>query len=187
VIADPTLFGQGPSEAFAGQPAVYFWLLDHPDRGMRAWRRLGAQCSEIRDQGDNRFSWTDGQGSEVHWVTVYETRTSRIWYAEGHVRPAGLLPAIHIQAVLDLKHGTRVDSLKRTVISHQAEIFLKIDSKAAVLVTRLLGSSAPRLAEQFLGQVEIFFSGITWYLEQHPERSDRLFAEAAVPGSGRPH
>ena len=42
---------------------------------------------------------------------------------------------------------------------------------------------APRLAEQFLGQIEVFFSGITWYLEQHPERSDRLLADAGPPSS----
>jgi hypothetical protein len=91
------------------------------------------------------------------------------------VRP-GLLPAVGVQAVLYLRHGTRIDNLNRTVISQQAEIFLKIDNKAAVMLTRILGPSAPRLAEQFLGQIEIFFSGITWYLDQHPERADRLFA-----------
>jgi hypothetical protein len=180
-LTDATLFGQGPVESFAGQPPVYDWLLDHPDRAMRAWRRLGAKCSEIRDQGNNKFTWTDGQGSEVHWSTVYQSRASRIWYAEGNVRAAGLLPPIGVQAVLYLRHGTRLDNLNRTVISQQAEVFLKTDSKAAVLLTRLLGASAPRLAEQLLGQIEVFFSGITWYLEQHPERADRLLADAGPP------
>ena len=40
VIERPTLFSHGPAEAFAGRPALYDWLLDHPDRALVAWRRL---------------------------------------------------------------------------------------------------------------------------------------------------
>src|SRR5437016_250834 len=32
VIERPTLFSHGPAEAFTGRPALYHWLLDHPDR-----------------------------------------------------------------------------------------------------------------------------------------------------------
>src|SRR6202162_3463538 len=71
VIGAPTLFGRGPAEAFAGQPDVYSWLLDHPDRGVMAWRRLGAQCSDVKSIGNGCFGWTDGKGSEIHWNTVY--------------------------------------------------------------------------------------------------------------------
>jgi hypothetical protein len=179
VVQAPTLYGHGPAEAFVGDAGTYAWLLDHPDRGMRAWRRLGAKCSDVKDLGNGRFGWTDEQGSEIHWQVVFDSPTSRIWFAEGSVRPGPLMPAVHVQAVLQMRHGTRVDNLNRTLVCHQAEIFFKTDNKTAILITRLIGDSAPRLAEQFLGQIETFFSGITWYLAQHPERSDRLFADAA--------
>jgi hypothetical protein len=183
VISDPTVFGRGPVEAFSGQLTVYSWLLDHPDRGMNAWRRLGAQCSQIKEVGKQRFSWTDGNGSEVHWQVVHETPTARIWYAEGSVRPGPLLSTYRIQAVVNMRFGTHLDSLQRTIICHQAEVFFKIDSRAAAFLAHLMGGSAPKLAEQFMAQVEIFFSGITWYLDQHPERGDRLLANAAITNS----
>jgi hypothetical protein len=44
-------------------------------------------------------------------------------------------------------------------------------------VARLLGPSAPRLAEQYLGQLQLFFSALVWYLDQHPERAAGLLAE----------
>jgi hypothetical protein len=177
VIEQPTLFGHGPTEVFAGQPALYDWVLDHPDRVVLAWRRLGAKCTEIAERGDHWFSWTDGLGSEIHWQTVYQEPKMRIWYAEGTVRPGLFMPAVPIRAVLFLRYGDRTQSTGRTVIYHQADVFLHLDGKTAAILTRMLGPSAPRLAEQCLAQMETFFSGIVWYLEQHPERSETLLAE----------
>jgi hypothetical protein len=53
-------------------------------------------------------------------------------------------------------------------------LFLYTDSRAAALVARLMGPQAPRLAEQGLSQLELFFSGPAWYLQQHPDRIGML-------------
>ncbi len=170
VVERPTLFGHGPAEAFAGRPELYLWLLDHPDRAVTAWRRLGATCTEITERGPGRFVWKDVDGSEIHWQTAYATNVLRVWYAEGKVRPGPLLPLVPVKAVLLLRHGDRPDGPGRTLIFHQADVFLQTDSKTASLLTQAMGPSAPRLAEQGLGQVEMFFSGLVWYLDKHPER-----------------
>jgi hypothetical protein len=171
------LFGHGPAEAFAGRPALYTWLLDHPDRVVLAWRRLGAQCTEVTDHGNGLFGWKDGYGGEVRWQTVHDSPRLRVWYAEGRIRPTLLVPLVPVRLVLMLRHGDRTESLGRTLIYHQAEVFLQMEGATAALLTKMLGSAAPRLAEQGLGQMETFFSGIVWYLDQHPERAETLLAE----------
>jgi hypothetical protein len=174
VIEQPTLFSHGPAEAFNGWPALYHWLLDHPDRAVVAWRRLGATCTDITERGTGRFVWKDGQGSVIHWQTIHNSAALRIWYAEGHVRPGMLLPSVPVKAVLLLRHGDRPDGPGRVVIFHQADVFLQTDSKTAALLAQMLGPSAAGLAEQGLGQVEMFFSALVWYLGQHPDRASRL-------------
>jgi len=176
VIERPTLFSHGPAEAFTGRPALYHWLLDHPDRAVVAWRRLGATCTQISERGSGRFVWRDGQGSEIDWQTICNGPALRIWYAEGHMRPAPLLPAVPVKAVLLLRHGDRPDGPGRMLIFHQADVFLQTDSRTAALLAQMLGSSASGLAEQGLGQVEMFFSALVWYLGQHPDRAARLLA-----------
>src|SRR5687767_573088 len=42
VVDKATLFARGPGEAFHCKPEHYYWFLDHPDRAVQAWRRLGA-------------------------------------------------------------------------------------------------------------------------------------------------
>jgi hypothetical protein len=176
VIERPTLFSHGPAEAFTGWPALYHWLLDHPDRAVAAWRRLGATCADITDHGGGRFAWNDGQGSEIHWQTIYNCPALRVWYAEGHMRPGPLLPALSVKAVVVLRHGDRPDGPGRMLIFHQADVFLQTDSKAAALLAQVLGASATDMAQQGLGQLEMFFSALVWYFGQHPDRAARLLA-----------
>lgn len=177
VLEQPTLFAQGPIEVFTGSPTLYRWLLDHPDRGAKAWRRLGATCAEIADRGKGRFAWSDGCGSEVSWQAIHRAERLRVWLAEGNIRPAPLLPALPVHVVVVLHFDEAGDSAGHRLIRQQADVFFQTDSKTAAGVARLLGPSAPRIAEEGLAQMELFFSALVWYCEQHPERADSLFAE----------
>src|SRR4051812_13366205 len=60
VVEQPTLRARGRVETFTCQPAVYDWLLDHPDLTVRLWRLLGAKCSDIAGEGGDRYVWKDG-------------------------------------------------------------------------------------------------------------------------------
>jgi hypothetical protein len=174
VIDRPTLFTHGPSEAFTCCPAVYQWLLEHPDGAVAAWRRLGAQCTEIRQRPDGKFGWTDDQGSDLRWWTVHHTPAMRIWYAEGQVRATGIFPLIPVRAVVVLHHSEHQSQAGRSMVQHQAEMFLQTDNRAAALIARLLGAAAPQEAEKCASQMEMFFSALAWYVDQHPERGETL-------------
>ncbi len=174
VLERPTLHASGPLEAFHGQPEVYHHLLDHPDRAVRMWRKLGAVCTEIEDRGGGRFGWRDDQGSDVHWDTVLRTARQRVWYAEGSVRPGQLLPLIHVRAVFVLHVTEGRDGQGRSALRHQGELVLHTDSRAAHLAARVLGASAPHVAEQYVGQIQTFFAALAWHLDEHPEKGREL-------------
>jgi hypothetical protein len=182
IVERPTVYSHGPLETFRCRPSLYFWFLDHPDRAVTVWRRLGAKCIGISDRGHGWFGWSDEQGSDLHWETVYRTSRLRIWYAEGQVRPAALLPLVPVRAVVLLHHQEGKTTSGKGTITHQAELFLYIDSKTAALVARLLGPSGPRMAEKCAEQMELFFSGLVWYLEQYPELAEPLL-HGALPSS----
>jgi hypothetical protein len=183
VLEKPTLATHGVDEVFPCNPLVYYWLLDHPDLAVPMWRRLGAQCMAIADRGAGWFGWTDGRDSEVHWQTVQQTPHLRVWYAEGNVRPASMLPLVPLRAVVVLHFTEGQDARGRALIRHQADMFLYTDSKTAVWVARLLGPTAPRLAQQCVTQMQMFFSALAWYLDRDPERADKLVAGSLAPGA----
>lgn len=176
VMKDPTLKALGPAEEFVAHADVYQWLLDHPDRTAAAWRNLGVDAVEIKALKDGKFAWKDESGSELVWRSVAQGPTGRVWYAEGHVKPGVLLPTVPVKAVAVLNHTEKARATGDAVIRHQVEVYLHTDSKAAALVTRALGDSAPKMAEQGSEQLLAFFSGIARYAHDKPEKARALFA-----------
>jgi hypothetical protein len=183
VLAQPTLAVQGPTEIFCGNPEFYHWLLDHPDVAVRLWRKLGAKCLDITDRGQGRYGWSDGRGGDIHWVTVHRAPGLRVWYAEGRASPGPMLPMVPIKSVAVLHVAESVDSAGRTILQHQANVYVHTDSKAVAAVAKLLGASAPALARQGVSQLEMFFSALVWYCETHPDKAAALAAE--MPASSR--
>src|SRR5580765_2977124 len=132
-IEKPALYTQGPVETFACDPAFYYWFLEHPDRGVPAWRKLGAQCVMITDRGAGKFGWTDEHGSDLQWEAVFHSADRHIWYAEGKVRPAALLPLVPVKAVIVLRFNEMSGPNGAKAIRHQADMFLYTDSLGAAL------------------------------------------------------
>jgi hypothetical protein len=174
VLMQSTLSGSGPVEQFPGKPGLYFWFLDHPDRAAKAWRQMGVACQEIVNRGDGRFGWTDGHGSDLRWETVYRAPRMHIWYAEGTVNPGAIFPTVPIRAVVVMHHADAVDAQGESHITHHADLFVQTDSKAAAMIVRLFGPSVPKLTEECLGQMEMFFSALTNYVQRHPEKAEAL-------------
>lgn len=175
VVQQPTLTAHAGPEEVRGR--FYEWLLEHPDRATLAWRRIGVPCAPIIDLGQGRFGWTDGQGANVSWRAVAKGPDLCIWFAEGQGRMGNLLPVVPAKAVAVLKYTRHLGIDGQPYIMHEVDIYLQTDSKAAALITRLLGPAAPRLAEQGAEQLLLFFAGLSRYIDVHPDEAGTLLAK----------
>jgi hypothetical protein len=177
MLVKPTVQAKGPLEVFACTPEQYYWLLDNPDRAVHAWRRLGAKCVTIERRGPSKFGYVDGTGSDVTWETIYQAPGVHIWFAEGKVKPSPVLPLVPVKALVILRYSEGKTPEGLVVVRHQSEMAIHTDSKAAAAVTKMMGNSAPKLAEQGLGQLQMFFSALSSFLDRHPELVDTIFRE----------
>jgi len=175
LMEKPTVMARGPAETFSCMPEQYYWLLDNPERAVTAWRRLGAKCVSIERRGPKKFGYVDESGSDVTWETVYQAPGLRIWLAEGKVKGSAVLPLVPVKAIIVLRHSEAKTPDGQMVVHHQADVVIHTDSKVAAAATKLMGHSAPKLAEQGLGQLQLFFAALSCYLDRHPERVEKLF------------
>lgn len=178
VVKAPTLSAKASEDPFTAHARVYDWLLDHPDRASAAWRRMNVPCVEIADLGDGRFRWADGRGGELTWRAVGRYADGVVWYATGKVNPGSLLPTIPVKAVAVLRapRAMIAQSDGKAVLEPSLSVYLLTDSRAAQVVTRMVGPAAPRLAEQGADQLLLFFSGPARHIHRHPEQSETLLA-----------
>jgi hypothetical protein len=176
VAKKPTLSTRGAVPDFVCTPAVFEWLLEHPDRVSLAWQRLKVPCVEIIDSGNGKFTWNDGEGSELAWQTVGRFANGLVWYATGKVKPSPITPTVPVKAVVVMLYPKKLAEDGTATFSPVAHVYLQTDSKAASVVLRLLGPTAPKLAEQGAEQLLFFFSGIAKYVQKHPEKYDELLA-----------
>ncbi len=178
VVRQPTITAKAAGDDVTGPAERYSWLLDHPDRVSLAWRRLRVPCVEIADAGEGRFLWTDPNGSEVVWQAVGRSATGLVWYATGKVKPSPVLPTVPVRAVAVVAHPSAPAAAGGTVIRPTAQVFLQTDSRAANLAMRMLGPTAPRVAEQSVEQLLYFYGAMADHAAKHPEQVDKLFAPA---------
>lgn len=175
LLKDHALYCRGPVEAFPCRPGVYQWLLDHPQWGFRAWRALGAQCATVEHKEDGWFVGIDPQGSELRWQPVLQEPGRRLWYVEGIGRLAPLTPSVSMKALVSLRYQEVVGVDGRTGIRHRAEVFAQFEEKTIAWLARLTGATADGAAGKAIEQVELFFSGMAWYVSEHPVWAKRVF------------
>jgi hypothetical protein len=177
-LKHPTVTTQSTGEEVVCTTAVYQWLFDHPDRVALAWQRLRIPTVTITDIGDGRFAWTDDNGSEVVWQTVGTFTDGRVWYASGKVKLNVVSPSIPIQATFVVSHPRKTEKDGVAVFSPSVQVYVHSDSKAAHLALKIIGPTAPRLAEDAASQLLEFFNGIAAYVQKNPAKADSLLGPA---------
>jgi hypothetical protein len=180
VLERPAFTSKGPSETFQAEGHVYRWLLEHPDMAVKLWKQIGAKVSEIHDRGDGVFVWRDENQGEVNWHTAIRAPGLHVWYAEGKIKPAALIPMTSFRAVAIMTYHEGKDTKGKDAIRHQVHFLLRCDSRAVSLAMKLMGASAPRMAEQYLGQLQMFYGGMAWYLGQDAERAKTMYKKAGL-------
>ncbi|MSR31278.1 MAG: hypothetical protein EXR99_07220 [Gemmataceae bacterium] len=182
VFQSPTIKVQGPCEEFTAQPDLYEWLLENPDKVVSLWRLLGAQCANIEREGSGGFVSADGKGTRMEFRLLLAKKGLRVWHASGNGKLAPLLPAVPVEALVVLHYQAE----KGERIKQQLTVYAKTDSKAAALITRVLGASVPMATQKVISQMQMFFGAMAWYLEKHPERGENLLKAVLVTQTGKP-
>ena len=85
-----------------------------------------------------------------------------------------------VKALLVLDYTEGKDGAGRPAVRHQMRLVLHTDSKVTALAARLLGDSAPKTAEKFLAQLQMFYAAMAWFLDQHPDRR-KIFSSLGQP------
>lgn len=177
VITEPTLSARGLAEVFNCDPVTYEWLLENPNHAVTMWKMLGAKCSGIEMESPGNFYSRESSGNNIQFHLITDRDGLKVWYAHGVGKPAALLPAIPVQAVIVMQYQ---ESVINKSVKQQMTVYAKTESKAAAMVSKAFGSSTTGMMEKTVGQMQMFFGALPWYLERNPERAENLLKATLV-------
>jgi hypothetical protein len=134
------------AEPFPARPAVFQFLLDHPEFASRVTRVLKVARYRVWREADG-LHLDDGWGAVGRFDVVHATGSVRVMYARG-VYQQRLLPDIHGEAVVMIEYAAHPTPDGKHVIASTVTGFVKLDSGFLAAATKLLTPLARAKADR---------------------------------------
>jgi hypothetical protein len=154
------------AEPFVGRPAVFEYLLDHPEFASRVTRVLKLGRYHIWREADG-LHLDDGWGAVGRFDIVQVAAGRRVMYARG-VYQKRLLPDIHGEAVVMIEYGVRPGPEGRSLIAASVTGFVKFDSAMLSVATKVASPIAQAKADRSARKLVRVFARASRAADEQP-------------------
>lgn len=168
VAETASVSARAAGEPFLARPAVFEFLLDHPEFATHVTRALRLARYRIW-RGPEGLWLDDGWGAVGQFSIVYSASGTRVMYARGYYQP-GFFPSIHGQAVVVIEYGSQPAGDHRSLISTAVTGFVKLDSRFLAVAGRLAGAVATAKAEKEAQRLVKVFARASRAIDDSPAR-----------------
>jgi len=165
VAENASVSTQVDAEPFVSRPAVFEYLLDHPEFATHVTQALKLARYRIWSTPTGLFL-DDGWGATGQFHVVYASRGTRVMHAVGQYRPK-VLPGIKGQAVVMLAYGFKPGPTGELVTSTVTG-FVKLDSPIMAFATRLASSVAQAKADTEAHRLMRVFARVSRAVQDDP-------------------
>ena len=169
------------AEPFPTQPAVFEYLLDHPEFATHVTRALKVARYRIWRTPEGMFL-DDGWGTRGHFELVHAGKGVRVMYARGAYEQR-LLPNIAGEAVVIFEYAfaSGPDGQSRVVVPAISG-FVKLESRFLSFASRVASTFAKEKADKEAQRLARVFMRVSRAIEENPARVyDLVRQRADVP------
>lgn len=167
-------------EPFPGRPAIFEYLLDHPEFATHVARALRVARYRIWRTGEGLFL-DDGWGAKGHFEVVHVEQGIRVFYAHGHYEQR-LLPNIRGRAVVVIEYGFSRTGEGGETIAAVITGYVMLDNRALRLIGKLAAPVAQAKADREAQQLLKVFARVSRAIADSPDRVyDELRRRPDVP------
>lgn len=154
------------AEPFPARPEVFEYLLDHPEFATHVTQALRLARYRIWSTPEGLFL-DDGWGTRGRFWVVHAAQGTRVIIARGEYRQA-LLPTIGGEAVTMLEYGFTPAAGGRSVVRTTVTGFLRLDSRTAAFVLRVVSSVAQQKADLEARRLMKVFARASRLIDENP-------------------
>jgi hypothetical protein len=153
-------------EPFPAPPAVFEYLLDHPEFASHVTRTLKLARYRIWTTPEGLYL-DDGWGATGHFALVYAAPGTRVMYARGQYKHR-FLPSIRGQAVVMFGYGFQPMAAGRDRVTSTITGFVKLDSRILAFATKLASGIAQDKADTEARKMVKVFARVSQAVQDNP-------------------
>jgi hypothetical protein len=162
VIRDHTMHRKGEPDTFPCHSKVYLSLLNEPAITLALWQDLAASPVKLKQVDFSRYQGTDGAGATATWEYLVRS------------------PKLHV-LLSDLDYVSPRGYYKETNgdpwISHEVEVFVKIDSKGWKALAKTVRPLLDKVLEDQVQEAGWFVSLMGRMVETYPNWASGVVAK----------
>jgi hypothetical protein len=120
----------------ACDPALFVFLVEHPDVVVATWQVLGLSEMDLRQTGPNTYRLTDQAGTDAVAEFIYRGHGVHVVYVEGACGGPLFARPARGSAVLILRSGYVRDPDGRYYVSTKLDAFVRLDNGGLELLAK---------------------------------------------------
>lgn len=156
VLGNIGLFRKLPTYRFAVDPAVYHYLLDHPDVAVQTWRAMGISRFALQQTGEGQFHADAGDGSAGDVKVLYSTPTETLIYCTGAFKSPLVNKPIVARSLMRLQTEFTPQPEGHHLATHTGDVFVEFPSQTVEAVARLISPVSNTIADRNFKQLTLY-------------------------------
>lgn len=168
VVGNPSFFRRLPVEAIDCDPELFVFFVRYPEVLVNMWDVMGISKVQLTRTGPYEFRGSDGAGTACQSELIYGTPDLHIYYGTGKYSGSMLPREVTGKCVCILRSSKAKSASGRTTITTQMDIFLKLDTIGADLLTRTIAPIVGKTADYNFHETAKFVSQVSQACERNP-------------------
>jgi hypothetical protein len=174
VLSEVSLFRRLPIKTIDCDPALYIFLVRHPDVVVNIWEIFKISKLRLRQSDENRYQVLESNGAAMTGKFVYQSRNTHVLYGEGTYQGSLFLKPVKGRGVLVLKNAYTQESNGRYTITSRLDCFLSIDSFGAEIATKTVSPLLGKTVDNNFTQTLAFVGSLSRTAELNSHGVQRL-------------
>ncbi|MEY4567891.1 MAG: hypothetical protein RLY14_2861 [Planctomycetota bacterium] len=168
VLDKPSFFRRLPAEAINCDPDLFLFLVRHPEVLVNIWDLMQITKVELQRVAPFEFRGSDGAGTTCQSELIYGTPNLHIYYGTGVYSGPLMARDISGRCLCVLSSSSAVGPGGKAKVGSQMDVYMKLDSVGADLVTRTVAPVVGKTADSNFRETASFISQLSQVCETNP-------------------
>lgn len=179
VVGDASIYRRLPTRVIDCDPALFTFLLQHPEVVIDVWRVMGISQVALEKLPNGVYRGSDSAGTVgtvrfIHTSWGENAENLSVIYADGAYDGKPFAKPLKAQSVILLRSGSVLEANGRHYVTVRIDSFLKIEQMGVELVAKTVQPWISQTADRNFIETLTFVSNFSRTAEKNPQGMKRL-------------